>query len=199
MKRLLLSTILIILVSSLYYIYNSNIEKNQFVNKIKELRIERENYMYKSKSSPLYNKNYKLSYFPPNIDFKVLAKIKELQKFDTVKLLTSTGKSQKFLKFANLEFKLKRKIYKIPVYKYLNKENKNEIFLCFIDETNGVSTYDGGRYIDISFKNAKRIEIDFNKAYNPYCVYDSKFSCPIPTKENFIDTEIIAGEKIYLN
>ena len=46
--------------------------------------------MYKSIFSPLYNKNYKLSYFPPNNFLNNLAKIKELQKFDKVKLLTST-------------------------------------------------------------------------------------------------------------
>lgn len=199
MKRLLLTTISIILLLYLYYSYNSYVENNQFINKIKELRIERDNYMYKSKSSPLYNSEFKLIYFPPNIDFKVLAKIKKLKKIDTIKFLTSTGESQNFLKFAKLEFKLNKNIHELPLYKYLDKGSKNDIFLCFTDKTNAVSTYEGGRYLDISFKNAKRIEIDFNKAYNPYCVYDIKYSCPIPTKENFIDIEILAGEKINLN
>ena len=199
MKRLLLTTISIILLLSIYYSYNTEIEKSQFIKKIEELRVERNNYMYKSKSSPLYNSEFKLMYFYPNTDFKVLAKIKKYQKIDTIKFLTSTGESQNFLKFAKLEFKLNKNIHELPLYKYLDKSNKNEIFLCFTDKTNGISTYEGGRYLDISFKNAKRIEIDFNKAYNPYCVYDSKFSCPIPKKENFINTEILAGEKINLN
>ena len=60
----------------------------------------------------------------------------------------------------------------------------------------GYLIHPGGRYIDIDFKNAKRIELDFNKSYNPFCVYDKKFSCPIPSKRNHIDIKIEAGEKI---
>ena len=89
----------------------------------------------------------------------------------------------------------KRKIHKLPIYKSIEQSDKNEILLWFNDKTNGISTYEGGRYIDISFKNAQRIEIDFNKAYNPFCVYNAEYICPIPPKENFIDEEIIAGEK----
>ena len=76
------------------------------------------------------------------------------------------------------------------------KKNKGKLFFCFLDRTNEVSTYAGGRYIDIDFDNAKRIELDFNKSYNPFCVYDKKFSCPIPSKRNYIDIKIEAGEKI---
>ena len=46
-------------------------------------------------------------------------------------------------------------------------------------------------------KNSKRIEVDFNKAYNPYCEYDIKYTCPIPPKENNIPLKILAGEKKY--
>ena len=155
--------------------------------------------MYKSESSPLFNSDYRIQYFLPNIDFKVLAKINRLANNDTIKFMTSKGTTKVYLKFALLEFKLKGKIHKLPIYKPSKQSDKNEILLCFNDKTNGISTYEGGRYIDISFKNAQRIEIDFNKAYNPFCFYNAKYICPIPPKENFIDEEIIAGEKISLN
>ena len=73
---------------------------------------------------------------------------------------------------------------------------EGDLFFCFLDQTNSTSTYPGGRYIDIEFENAKRIELDFNKSYNPYCVYNEEYSCPIPTRENYIDMEILAGEKL---
>jgi uncharacterized protein (DUF1684 family) len=38
--------------------------------------------------------------------------------------------------------------------------------------------------------------IDFNLCYNPYCAYTTGYNCPIPPKENFIDLEIRAGEKL---
>ena len=90
----------------------------------------------------------------------------------------------------------KRSKFSLPVYKYLEGINKGNLFFCFLDKTNNESTYPGGRYIDIEFENAKRIELDFNKSYNPYCVYDEEFSCPIPPKKNYINMEIRAGEKL---
>ena len=93
--------------------------------------------------------------------------------------------------------KLKNENLNLILYK--KAMNENEIFLLFNDLTNGNETYEGGRYIDFDFKNSKRIEIDFNKAYNPYCVYDIKYSCPIPPKENKIPLRILAGEKKYFN
>lgn len=77
---------------------------------------------------------------------------------------------------------------------------KNHLFLPFTDLTSGEETYDNGRYIDletVDIKN-KTVEIDFNKAYNPYCAYVSyTYNCPIPPKENYLPVAILAGEKNY--
>jgi uncharacterized protein (DUF1684 family) len=37
--------------------------------------------------------------------------------------------------------------------------------------------------------------VDFNLAYNPYCAYNNKWSCPIPPHENRLKVRIEAGEK----
>ena len=41
------------------------------------------------------------------------------------------------------------------------------------------------------------VTLDFNKAYNPYCAYSGKWSCPVPPEENHLETEIKAGVKKY--
>ncbi|MBT8180249.1 MAG: DUF1684 domain-containing protein, partial [Eudoraea sp.] len=41
------------------------------------------------------------------------------------------------------------------------------------------------------------IVIDFNRAYNPYCVYNKKYSCPIVPKRNLLNTKITAGVKSF--
>nr|WP_233188689.1 DUF1684 domain-containing protein [Tenacibaculum sp. SG-28] len=67
-----------------------------------------------------------------------------------------------------------------------------------LDASNGVSTYQGGRYVDVLVSDTTpsgTVEIDFNTAYNPYCAYNDLYSCPIPPKENYIATEILAGVK----
>ena len=69
------------------------------------------------------------------------------------------------------------------------------LFLPFTDKTNGEETYAGGRYIDLSIPEGDSITIDFNKAYNPYCAYNKKFSCPLVPSVNALDTKVLAGVK----
>jgi uncharacterized protein (DUF1684 family) len=71
------------------------------------------------------------------------------------------------------------------------------LFLPFKDATSGVSTYGGGRYLDLDPSQDGTVTIDFNLAYNPLCVYSDGYSCPIPPRENWLDIAIEAGEKSY--
>ncbi len=185
-----------IFLSIAYYLYNSTLEYEQYSIILDDYRQERNDFLNNSSSSPLKGSGYKLSYYDPNVNFKVIAVVSENENTDTITLATSTGSIERFLDFANLSFKLGRSKYSLPVYKYLEGVNKGDLFFCFLDKTNSTSTYPGGRYIDIEFENAKRIELDFNKSYNPYCVYNEEYSCPIPSSENYIDMEILAGEKL---
>ena len=74
---------------------------------------------------------------------------------------------------------------------------RDYLFLPFTDNTNGEQTYTGGRYIDLSIPDGDTIVVDFNKAYNPYCAYNKKYSCPIVPSVNNLDTEIRAGVKAF--
>ena len=69
------------------------------------------------------------------------------------------------------------------------------MFLPFSDLTSGNETYGGGRYIDLEIPKGKTITIDFNQAYNPYCAYNPKYSCPIVPAENELLTNVNAGVK----
>jgi len=72
---------------------------------------------------------------------------------------------------------------------------KNYLFIPFKDATSGKETYGGGRYIDLEIPKDTELIIDFNTAYNPYCAYSYRYSCPIPPKVNHLLIEINAGEK----
>jgi uncharacterized protein (DUF1684 family) len=71
----------------------------------------------------------------------------------------------------------------------------NYLFLPFSDLTSGNETYIGGRYIDLRIPYGDTIAIDFNQAYNPYCAYNRKYSCPIVPLENDLPIAIRAGVK----
>ena len=77
------------------------------------------------------------------------------------------------------------------------EEYRDYLFLPFTDKTNGSETYTGGRYIDLSIPEGDTLEINFNKAYNPYCAYNPKYSCPIVPGVNALDTEVRAGVKAF--
>ncbi len=71
-------------------------------------------------------------------------------------------------------------------------------FIPFADPTNGVETYGGGRYVDLTVAPDGVAIVDFNQARNPYCAYDEEFICPLPPASNRIDTRVEAGEKRYV-
>jgi uncharacterized protein (DUF1684 family) len=93
--------------------------------------------------------------------------------------------------------------YQLAIYKNLRTTRmpmfRDFLFLPFQDDTNGESTYGGGRYIDLKVGDIEdgKLTIDFNKAYNPYCAYGDGWNCPIPPVENILEVEIAAGEKNY--
>ena len=71
-----------------------------------------------------------------------------------------------------------------------------ELWLVFGDATNGVETYGGGRFLYTSAPDADgRVIVDFNRAYNPPCVFSPYATCPMPWPANRLPIRIEAGER----
>lgn len=78
------------------------------------------------------------------------------------------------------------------------EESDGKFFIIFGDQTNGKSTYGGGRFIWVDAPNDQgETTIDFNRAYNPACAFTKFSTCPIPPQQNRISGSIIAGERNY--
>lgn len=73
----------------------------------------------------------------------------------------------------------------------------NQLYLIVADASSGLESYGGGRYlyIDKPKQGTSEIVIDFNKAYNPPCVFTPYATCPLPPKQNILELYIDAGEK----
>ncbi len=132
-----------------------------------------------------------LSYFPVNEDYKLDATFLPKADPDTLKLMTTTGEIRTMVDVGKLSFQLHGLSHELIAYRYLDP-NQTDFFVPFKDLTTGVATYGGGRYLDIP--STEPITIDFNQAYNPYCVYNETFSCPLPPRENTLSVEVRAGE-----
>lgn len=155
--------------------------------------------------SPLpdrYRINFEgLAFFPPDTNYVVMAKFERTPEALPFLMPTTTGEKSEESVYGIAHFDLNGKTHQLEVYQ--NKElmeqdkYKEYLFLPFTDHTNGEETYAGGRYIDLSIPAGDSIVIDFNKAYNPYCAYNKKYSCPIVPGVNALDTKILAGVKAF--
>ncbi|WP_292943667.1 DUF1684 domain-containing protein [Olleya sp. UBA1516] len=155
--------------------------------------------------SPLTDRDRKifrsLDFFKFDSIYMVNADFKRTPDETPFKMKTTTDREVDYIKYGEATFTIKDKILKLNVYQDLDmaKEVGQEeaLFLPFMDNTNGVESYKGGRYIEVKLPKDDKIYIDFNKAYNPYCAYNKKYSCPIVPSENILYVRIEAGVKKY--
>lgn len=148
--------------------------------------------------SPLRPKERKrfesLSFFEPDSTFMVNAVFEEVFDAEPFEMPTTANTSSKEVLYGRLYFDLKGQTFSLEVYRAYEPED-DYVFLPFRDETNGVNTYGGGRYIDLRYPLSDSVTIDFNKAYNPYCAYNPKYACAIVPAVNTLSVEVTAGEK----
>ena len=74
---------------------------------------------------------------------------------------------------------------------------ENRLFFIFKDLTSGKETYPAGRFLYAEMPTDGKVELDFNKAYNPPCAFTPYATCPLPPKQNRLAVRISAGEKRY--
>ncbi len=142
-------------------------------------------------------------YFDINPEFRVVARLELTPESEPFQLATSDPERLKtYVRYAILHFELKGEEHTLEVYRSAALQGirryRDHLFLPFTDQTTGVSTYGGGRYLDLEVPEGDSLVIDFNLAYNPYCAYRSDgWSCPIPPDANRLDVAIEAGIKDY--
>ncbi|SOU86211.1 DUF1684 domain-containing protein [Tenacibaculum dicentrarchi] len=143
-----------------------------------------------------------LDFFKIDTTYKVTAKLIKTPDAPNFHFPTTKGTVVVYKKYGNILFKIADKNFKLAIYKDTkpSKKYENNLFLPFLDKTNGKTSYQGGRFIDILTTDETKnntIIIDFNKAYNPYCAYSNRYSCPITPRDNYLDIQIKAGVKAY--
>ena len=136
-----------------------------------------------------------IKYFEADKHFIVDADFKAESAGQGMILMTDSTQTE-IKKAGTATFSLDGKMFTVNIY-----DEDEYLLFPFRDLTSGKETYGGGRFINIPKDKLKgdKLEIDFNNAHNFYCAYNESFICPIPPKENLINTEIKAGEKKYKN
>ncbi len=158
-------------------------------------------------TSPLTPKDLEhfksLAFFKIDTSFCIRAKFVRTPYETPFIMKTTTGSEPLYVKYGEAHFTLQDKKYRLNIYQNqglkAQPEYEDYLFLPFTDVTNGDTTYGGGRFIDLKIPEDDSILIDFNTAYNPYCAYSERYSCPIPPEENDLNLKISAGVKKYKN
>ena len=142
-----------------------------------------------------------LEFFPIDTAYRVTARLEFKEDSKPFAMKTTTDRLPIYKLFAIAHFELNGKEHSLEVYQnqelIQDPEFSDYLFLPYTDKTNGNESYGGGRYIDLKAPEGDQLVIDFNQSYNPYCAYNSEYSCPIPPRANALETEIRAGVLAY--
>jgi uncharacterized protein (DUF1684 family) len=155
--------------------------------------------------SPLKDKDRKtfegLDFFKFDSIYVVTARLERTPDTKFFNMKTTTNRISKERIYGILHFMLHGKAYQLNIYQGQDLMTKggfeDYLFLPFLDETNGLESYGGGRYIEARIPDDDVMIIDFNSAYNPYCAYNDKYSCPLVPRENYLKMRIEAGVRAF--
>ncbi|MBL8100481.1 MAG: DUF1684 domain-containing protein [Anaerolineales bacterium] len=160
------------------------------------LRAEKDDFFGNHFQSPLTEEQRKtfkgLSYFPENEALRLEVQVEEFVNKPSFEMQTSTGDVRIYEKYGKFKFNVEGEKVELTIY-----QDGHGFFLPFVDSLANKETYPAGRYLEPEPLPGNRFIVDFNLAYNPYCAYNEKWSCPITPFENRLKVPIKAGEKLF--
>jgi uncharacterized protein (DUF1684 family) len=167
--------------------------------KVKAFREKRDRFFKEDPHSPLKESDRKkfkgLRYYPFDLQFAMVGTIERYPiepKPLYARLPTSRGTEKKYVKYGRFKFSWMGKEYVLQIYRPLGG---GELFLAFKDMTSESETYSKGRDLFIEPMPGGKVLIDFNRAYNPFCEYNERYTCTFAPEENWLKIAIRAGEK----
>ena len=163
------------------------------MNDLERFRTEKDEFFRTGNQSPLTPDQQRtfggLQYYPENPALRLELALERYSKPDEVILATSTGDEREYLKVGQIRFDVDGQEAVLQLF-----EDDYGFFLPFLDATAPDETYGAGRYLEPHEIRADVVYVDFNLAYNPYCAYNERWSCPLPPSANRLKVRIEAGE-----
>jgi hypothetical protein len=131
--------------------------------------------------------------FAPDTAWRVSARFARFRAPRTYRVADVTGGSQEYRSPGELVFHLGGREHRLAAFA---DSASRDFFVMFWDSTSTTMTYEGGRYLHVPLPDDDGwTVIDFNRAYNPPCVFTPYSTCALPPPGNRLGTAIEAGEK----
>ena len=112
-----------------------------------------------------------------------------------VELATSSGQVRNMTVAGQLVFSMNGAEHRLTGFVTRSADGFEVLFIPFRDATSGAETYGAGRYLEMAYEpDEETVELDFNYAYNPSCVYSPAYDCPYPPPGNRLTLAVRAGE-----
>ena len=166
------------------------------MSELEMFRAEKDKFFESHPQSPLTPEQKKdfhgLHYFPENPDLRLEIAVEPFAQQDEIEMQTSTGGSQTYARYGRLKFSVGGQPAELTLY-----AGPYGYFLPFVDSLANDETYGAGRYLEPEPVGDGKFRVDFNLAYNHYCAYNERWSCPLTPFENRVKVPIRAGEKLY--
>ncbi|WPP49348.1 DUF1684 domain-containing protein [Catalinimonas niigatensis] len=200
MKKKLLATVFILVKFTLLQAQSSETYEKEIIAFQHELNEEYADPQKSPLKPEALSSFTALPFFPVDEKYRLEAKFVRTPNSKPFRMKTSGIKRPIYEKYGEVHFELQGETYQLNVYQ--NHELRETeayqdyLFIPFTDLSSADETYGGGRYLDLRIPEGDSLVIDFNKAYNPYCAYNEKYSCPIPPQENNLPITIRAGVKM---
>lgn len=178
----------------LYYVFGTNTQNhNEIIEQAREARLH---FLHNSSSSPVEKNSGFVhpGFFAIDKQYVTNGRVTQNPKIQQIALEMSGGKVETYLHYGDIKFTLLGEKQSLILFQ--NLDNPTEYLLPFADLTNGETTYGAGRHLPVQYSGGEHIVLDFNLSESPFCSFNKAFTCPLPPKENFINLEIKAGEKI---
>ena len=137
-----------------------------------------------------------LHYYAPDSSYRTPAALEGSPEQPIFNIPTSTGVIRPMQRVGVLEFALRGKPMRLSALAETPVRSIDSLFIMFKDPTNETETYAGGRYLDLPRTASGLYDLDFNRAYNPYCYYNEGYDCPYPPRENWLEESVPAGERL---
>jgi uncharacterized protein (DUF1684 family) len=171
-----------------------------YEQEIANWRADKDRFMRESPESPVIQAERaafpQLPYFPINSEYRVPASLAVARAEDILEMQTSTGQRRRMQRIGALEFTLKGQPLKLTAFAEATDTELRRLFVPFHDLTNGTDTYPGGRYLDLDRTATGVYDLDFNRAYHPFCLFNATYDCPVPPRENRLAIPVRAGEQL---
>jgi uncharacterized protein (DUF1684 family) len=167
------------------------------MSKLTDFRRAKDEFFAGHPQSPLTREQKKsftgLHYFPENPTLCLDVTVEIFPDPQPFEMQTSTGDVQAYTRFGRFRFEVDGQEAALTIF----MSEDGGYFLPFVDGLAGTETYPAGRYLEPEPLEGDRFHVDFNLAYNPYCAYNERWSCPLTPFENRVKVAVRAGEKLF--